>query len=220
MSNLQLRAADGNVFSAYLVKPKETPRGAIVVIQEVFGVTSHIRRVAEIYAAEGYLTIAPALFDRLEKNVDLPYDAQGLERGLALMGQLGDAAVLADVNAAIDAVSHAGGVGMVGYCWGGKVTYLAACRTNIAAGVSYYGGGITQLLVETPRCPMMFHFGERDPWISSEDVAAIRKAYSEGVYHTYPAGHGFNCTDRPDYDAASARLAFERSVEFFRKHIG
>jgi carboxymethylenebutenolidase len=220
MSNLQLRAADGNVFSAYLVKPKETPRGAIVVIQEVFGVTSHIRRVAEIYAAEGYLTIAPALFDRLEKNVDLPYDAQGLERGLALMGQLGDAAVLADVNAAIDAVSHAGGVGMVGYCWGGRVTYLAACRTNIAAGVSYYGGGITQLLAETPRCPMMFHFGERDPWISAEDVAAIRKAYPEGVYHTYPAGHGFNCTDRPDYDAASARLAFERSVEFFRKHIG
>jgi len=211
MSNLQLRAADGNVFSAYLVKPKETPRGAIVVIQEVFGVTSHIRRVAEIYAAEGYLTIAPALFDRLEKNVDLPYDAQGLEHGLALMGQLGDAAVLADVSAAIDAVSHAGGVGMVGYCWGGKVTYLAACRTNIAAGVSYYGGGITQLLAETPRC---------DPWISAEDVAAIRKAYPEGVYHTYPAGHGFNCTDRPDYDAASARLAFERSVEFFRKHIG
>jgi len=220
MSNLQLRAADGNVFSAYLVKPKETPRGAIVVIQEVFGVTSHIRRVAEIYAAEGYLTIAPALFDRLEKNVDLPYDAQGLERGLALMGRLGDAAVLADVNAAVDAVSHAGGVGMVGYCWGGKVTYLAACRSNIAAGVSYYGGGITQLLAEAPRCPMMFHFGERDPWISADDVAAIRKAYPEGTYYTYPAGHGFNCTDRPDYDAASARLAFERSVEFFRKNIG
>lgn len=220
MTTLQLRASDGNVLSAYLVKPKEPARGAIVVIQEVFGVTSHIRRVAEQYAAEGYLAIAPAMFDRLEKNVDLPYDAGGLERGLALMGRLDDAAVLADVNAAIDAVSHAGRVGAVGYCWGGKVAYLSACHTNVAAAVSYYGGGIAQALDHKPRAPVMFHFGEKDPYISGTDVAAIRKSYPAGTYHLYPAGHGFNCSDRPDFDAASAHLAFDRSVEFFRQHVG
>ena len=220
MTTLQLRASDGNVLSAYLVKPMEAARGAIVVIQEVFGVTSHIRRVAEQYAAEGYLAIAPAMFDRLEKNVDLAYDAAGLERGLALMGRLDDAGVLADLNAAIDAVSHSGRVGAVGYCWGGKVAYLSACHTNVAAGVAYYGGGIAQALEHKPRAPVMFHFGEKDPYISAADVAAIRKSYPAGTYHLYPAGHGFNCTDRADFDAASAHLAFERSVEFFRQHVG
>jgi carboxymethylenebutenolidase len=109
---------------------------------------------------------------------------------------------------------------MVGYCWGGRVTYLAGCHSNIAAGVAYYGGGIAQLLAETPRCPMMFHFGERDAHIPLTDVEKIRRRFPQGTYHTYPAGHGFNCTDRADFDAASAHLAFQRTVEFFRKHIG
>lgn len=220
MSTLQLLAADGNTLSAYLAKPEGPPRGAVVVVQEIFGVNSHIRRVAEQYAAAGYLAIAPALFDRLQKGVDLGYDAAGLQAGIELMMKTSNEGTIADVNAAIDAVSHAGHVGMVGYCWGGRVTWLAGCRTNIAAGVAYYGGGIAQLLDETPRCPMLLHFGERDSHIPLSDVERIRQAYPAGTYHLYPAGHGFNCSDRADFDAASARLAFERTIEFFRRYVG
>jgi carboxymethylenebutenolidase len=220
MTTLQLRASDGNVFPAYLARPEGSPRGSIVVIQEIFGVNSHIRRMTEQYAAQGYLAIAPALFERQQKGVDLGYDANGFEKGIALMMKATNEGVLADVNAALAAVAHAGRVGMVGYCWGGRVTYLSACKTNISCGVAYYGGGIAQLLPETPRVPVMFHFGENDTHIPLADVEKIRQAYPQGVYHLYPAGHGFNCSERSDYDAASARLAFDRSIEFFHKHVG
>jgi carboxymethylenebutenolidase len=220
MTTLQLRASDGNVFPAYIAKPEGRPRGSLLVIQEIFGVNSHIRRVAEQYAAQGYLAIAPALFERQQKGVDLGYDATGFEKGIALMMKATNEGVLADVNAAIDAVAHAGRVGMVGFCWGGRVTYLSACKTNIAAGVAYYGGGIAQLLPETPRAPVMFHFGEKDTHIPLSDVEKIRQAYPQGTYHLYAAGHGFNCTERADYDAPSARLAFDRTIEFFRQHVG
>jgi carboxymethylenebutenolidase len=220
MSTLQLLAADGNRLSAYLTKPEGTPRGAVVIVQEIFGVNAHIRRVAEQYAAKGYLAVAPAMFDRLKKGVELGYDAADLQAGIDLMMKATDEGAIADLNAAIGAVSHAGRVGMVGYCWGGRCTYLAGCRTNIAAGVAYYGGGIAQLLGNTPRCPMMFHFGEHDSHIPLSDVDAIRKAFPAGLYHLYPAGHGFNCSERTDFSSASAHLAFERTIEFFRKHIG
>ena len=218
MSTLQLRAADGNVLSAYVVRPEGPPRGAVVVVQEVFGLTSHIRRVTEQYAAAGYLAIAPALFDRLQQGVELPYTS--VAEGLELVARLTDDQVLADVGAAIDAVAHAGRVGIVGYCWGGRVAWLAACRKNVAAAVSYYGGGIVRLLGETPRCPIVLHFGERDEHIPLADVERIRQAHPHGICYLYPAGHGFNCTDRASFEPESARLALERSVEFFRKHLG
>jgi carboxymethylenebutenolidase len=220
MSNLQLRAADGHQLSAHVVRPEGTARGAVVVVQEIFGVNSHIRRVAEQYAAEGYLAIAPALFDRIRKGVELGYDSAGVQAGIDLMVKATNDGAIADLNAVIDSVVHAGRVGMVGYCWGGRITYLAGCRTNVAAAAAYYGGGIAQLLHDTPRCPMMFHFGEQDSSIPRSDVDRIRHAFPAGIYHLYPAGHGFNCTDRADFDAASARLAFERTIEFFRKYIG
>ena len=220
MSTLQLLAADGNQFSAYVVRPEGTPRGAVVVVQEIFGVNSHIRRVAEQYAAAGYVAIAPALFDRLQKGVDLGYDAAGVQAGVDLLMKATNEGAIADVNAAIDAVAHAGRVGMVGYGWGGSITYLAGCKTNIAAGVAYYGGGLTQRLADTPRCPMMFHFGERDAQMPLAEVEKVRHAFPAGIYHLYPAGQGFNCSDRTDFDAASAHLAFERTIEFFRKHLG
>ena len=137
MSTLQLRARDGHTLSAYVAKPEGTPRGAVVVVQEIFGVNSHVRRVVEQYAAQGYVAIAPAMFDRFEKDVNLAYDAQGIEQGIAYMMRTTDATTLSDLRAAIDAVAHAGRVGMVGYCWGGRSTYLAACHTDIAAGVAY-----------------------------------------------------------------------------------
>jgi carboxymethylenebutenolidase len=127
---------------------------------------------------------------------------------------------MTDLQAAIDAVSHAGAVGMVGYCWGGLVTYMAGSRTSIAAGVAYYGGGIARFLEPVPRCPMQFHFGELDTHIPSRDVDLIRSAFPQGEYHTYAAGHGFNCTDRASYDAAAAHLALARTREFFGKHVG
>jgi carboxymethylenebutenolidase len=215
---LQLRAKDGHNLAAYMVAPEGKPRGGVVVIQEVFGLNSHIKRVTEQYASLGYLAIAPALFDRVKRNVELPYSE--VQAGIDLMGKTTDDGVLADVNAAVDATAHAGRTGMVGYCWGGRVTYLSACRLNLAAAVAYYGGGIAQLLDEQPKCPMMFHHGERDAYIPASDVAKIRAAVPKGIFHLYPANHGFNCTDRADYDAASARLAFERTSEFFRSHIG
>jgi carboxymethylenebutenolidase len=215
---LQLRAKDGHILSAYMAIPEGRPRGGVVVIQEIFGLNSHIRRVTEQYAALGYLTIAPALFDRVRRDVDLPYT--DVQAGISLKMKTSNEGVLADVNAALDAVAHAGRTGMVGYCWGGQVCYLSACRVNLGAAVAYYGGGIAQLLDETPQCPIMFHFGERDVYIPASDVEKIRAAVPSGIFHIYPANHGFNCTDRADYDAASARLAFERSGEFFRQHIG
>lgn len=220
MSHLQLRASDGHTFSAYLVKPEGAARGAVVVIQEVFGVTGHIERVAEQYAAQGYLAIAPALFDRQERGVNLPYDEAGVAKGIQLMNNADRAGLIADLNATIDAVSHAGPVGMVGFCWGGAVTYIAACRTNIAAAVVYYGGGIANMLDETPRCPTLFHFGDRDAHIPLADVERIRAAFPQGQYHVYAADHGFNCTDRSSYDAAAAHLALGRTLEFFRQHLG
>lgn len=220
MSHLQLRAADGHELSAYVVKPEGSPRGAVVVIQEIFGVNSHIRRVAEQYAAQGYLAIAPAMFDRQQRGVESGYDPASIQAGIDFMMKADPAGVLADVNAAIDAVSHAGKVGMVGYCWGGRVTYLAGCHTNIAAGVAYYGGGIAQLLKDTPRCPMMFHHGDQDMHIPLSDVEAIKKAFPQGVYHLYAADHGFNCSERASFHAESAHLAFDRTIEFFRKHVG
>ena len=218
MGMLQLRAKDGHSLAAYMVTPEGKPRGGVVVIQEVFGLNSHIKRVTEQYAGLGYLAIAPALFDRVKRDVELPYS--DVQKGIDLMAKTTNEGVLADVNAAVDAVARAGQAGMVGYCWGGRVTYLSACRVNIAAAVCYYGGGIVQLLEEAPRCPIMFHHGERDAYIPAADVAKIRAAVPKGTFHLYPANHGFNCTDRADYDAASSRLAFERTTEFFRTHIG
>jgi carboxymethylenebutenolidase len=220
MSHLQLRATDGHTFSSYLARPEGLARGGIIVVQEIFGVTGHIERVAEQFAAEGYLAIAPALFDRQERGVNLAYDEAGIARGVGYMQRADFGQVMTDLQAAIDAVAHAGAVGMVGYCWGGLVTYLAGSRTSIAAGVAYYGGGITRFLEPVPRCPMLFHFGEQDTHIPLGDVQKIRAAFPQGEYHTYAAGHGFNCTDRASHDAAAAHLAFAQTKEFFSKHLG
>ncbi len=220
MSHLQLRAADGHTFSSYLARPDGRARGGIVVVQEIFGVTGHIERVADQFAAEGYLAVAPAVFDRQEHGVNLAYDDAGIAKGVGYMQKADFGEVMVDLQAAIDAVAHAGAVGMVGFCWGGLVTYLAGSRTSIAAGVAYYGGGITRFLEPVPRCPMQFHFGEQDTHIPLRDVAVIRAAFPQGEYYTYAAGHGFNCTDRASHDAAAAHLAFARTKEFFGTHLG
>jgi carboxymethylenebutenolidase len=222
MSHLQLRAADGHTFHAYLARPAGSApaRGAVVVVQEIFGVTGHIERVAEQYADQGYLAIAPALFDRQQRGVNLPYDDVGVKIGFEYATRATTEGLMADLGATIDAVSHAGAVGMVGYCWGGRVVYMAGSRTNVAAAVVYYGGGITQVLEPTPRCPTLFHFGRHDTHIPLADVERIRAAFPQGEYCLYDAGHGFNCTDRDSFDAAAAHVAFERTLAFFAGHVG
>jgi len=217
--NVELTAGDGHRLSAYLAEPTGTPRGGIVVIQEIFGVTRHIRAVADQYAAAGFLATAPALFDRVERNVDVPYT--DMQKGFSYVKQLKTDQVMLDIQAGVDRVAAATGkVGVVGYCWGGTMAFLAAARLNIAAAVAYYGGGIHDHTDEKPRVPVMFHFGEQDTHIPMSAVAQIKAAYPQGIYHLYAAGHGFNCTDRASFDAASAKLALQRSLEFLHRHVG
>jgi carboxymethylenebutenolidase len=213
-----LIAADDHHLSAYFAEPAGEPRGGIVVIQEIFGVTRHIRAVADQYAAAGFCALAPALFDRTERNVDVPYT--DMAKGFGYAQTLQDTTVMLDLQAAVDRVRSAGKVGVVGYCWGGTMAYLASARLKIDAAVAYYGGRISQHIAEVPRCPVMFHFGEKDAHIPRSDVEKIKAAYSQGTYYLYPAEHGFNCTDRSSFEPASAKLALDRSLEFLHRFVG
>jgi carboxymethylenebutenolidase len=215
---VELNSADGHSLSSYLAAPEGKPLGGMVVIQEIFGVTRHIRAVADQYAAAGFLTAAPALFDRVERNVDVPYT--DMAKGFGYMQAMKNDQVMLDVQAAIDRVRPAGKVGVVGYCWGGTIAYLTAARLRIDAAVAYYGGGIERLIAETPHAPIMFHFGEKDTHIPLSAVEKIKRAYPQGIYHLYPADHGFNCTDRASFDSASAKLALARSLEFLHRNVG
>ena len=210
-----LQAADGHRLAAYRAVPAGKPRGALVVVQEIFGVNSHIRAVVDGYAADGWLAIAPAMFDRVERGIELGYTPADIERGRELKGGCSNDHALLDIAAAVDTVRSAGKVAVIGYCWGGTLAWLAACRQpGLSAAVSYYGGGIGELIDLTPRCPVLAHFGERDASIPLTVPEALRKAHPEVEIHIYPAGHGFNCDQRGSFDAPSAKLARERSLAF------
>lgn len=215
-----LMARDGHEFQAYLAAPRSRPRGAVVVVQEIFGVNRSIRAVADHYAAQGYTAIAPALFDRVRRGIELGYTAETTQEGLGYMKQVGREQFLADVGAAINAVKGSGKVGIVGFCWGGTIAYVAACRLPVAAAAAYYGSGIPKYLDESPKCPVIYHFGEQDASIPPATVAAIRAAHPAGVFHTYPANHAFGNADRPQYDAPSAQLALERTLAFLAEFVG
>jgi carboxymethylenebutenolidase len=214
---IRLQAKDGHALDAYLAEPHGIPRGGLVVVQEVFGVTDHIKRVADQYAAQGYRAIAPAMFDRLQPNLILDY-AQ-LQQGLAYMRQLQWPNTLADVEAAANEVRAAGSAAVVGYCWGGTVAHVAASESPLAAAVSYYGGGVAKMLDKKPQCPILYHFGDQDASIPLPDVEMIRRANPQSRLFIYAgAGHGFNCDERSSYSAKDAQLAFGRSVEFLDEH--
>lgn len=216
---LTLKTADGQQLSAYLAEPTGPSKGGIVVMQEIFGVNSHIRSVADRYAAAGYTAIAPAVFDPVEKNVELGYDQAGMQKGLELVGKLGFDSAVAGVDAAAKAIASAGKVGIVGYCWGGSVAYLSAIRLGLPA-VSYYGGRNAQLVGEKAKAPLLFHYGLKDAHISEADREAVRRANPDAEFYVYDADHGFNCDARASFDAPSAKLAMERSLAFFAKHLG
>ncbi|MGE0118085.1 MAG: dienelactone hydrolase family protein [Dongiaceae bacterium] len=221
-THVTLTASDGHGFTAYLATPAGAPRGGIVVVQEIFGVNRHIRGVADRFAAAGYAALAPALFDRAERDVEVGYDEASIAKGRAVRQRVPYDDVLRDTAAAVTELRRFGKVGLVGYCWGGSIAWLAACRPvpGLAAAVGYYGGDIANRLNERPKVPLMLHFGERDAHIPAEAVARIRAAAPDVPVYTYPAGHGFNCDERKDYDAASADAARERTLAHFAQHVG
>ena len=221
----ELTAADGFHLAAYRADPggQGKPRGGLVVVQEIFGVNGHIRSICDGYAGEGYLAIAPALFDRYERKLDIGYTPEDIARGRELKARAGIDAALRDVAAARDVAAVAGRVGIVGYCWGGFVAWMASARVpGLACAVPYYGGGTTtdQAIAEKPKCAVMAHYGEKDEHIPVEGVKKLAAAHPSVTVHLYAAPHGFNCDQRGSYDAASAKLARNRTLEFFRKQLG
>jgi carboxymethylenebutenolidase len=225
-SFIDLTAVDGFVLPAYVAHPAGTPKGAVVVLQEIFGTNSHIRSVADGYAAAGYLAVAPALFHRVQPGVDLGYSAADIQSGIALKAAaeaLGVATLMQDVQAAVAYAAQAGKVGCVGYCWGGLLGWRAACLVpGLSAAVTYYGGGMTAAaeVARTPLVPVLSHFGERDHSIALDTVQAFAQAHPAVEVRLYPADHGFNCDQRGAFDAPAAALARERSLAFFAEHLG
>jgi len=220
-SSSLLTATDGFELSAYRADPPGTPRGGLVVAQEIFGVNSHIRSVCDGFAADGYVAIAPALFERYEHGVDIGYTPADIARGRALKARARADEALLDLAAARAAVAGVGKVGVIGYCWGGFLAWLAASRlSGFACAVAYYGGGMTDAIAEKPGCPVMAHFGERDSVIPVAGVRAFAAAHPSVQVFLYAADHGFNCDQRGAYDASAAQLAHTRTLAFLRQHLG
>ncbi|MFO1145292.1 MAG: dienelactone hydrolase family protein [Rhodospirillales bacterium] len=217
---IRLRAEDGIEFTAYRTDPGGGRRGAVVVIQEVFGVNVHIRDVCDRFADQGYAAIAPALFDRVKPGVELGYDEAGVTEGRALVGALGWDAPMRDVWAAAKALRADGQVGVVGYCWGGTIAWLAGCRLDVACIAAYYGRQIVDFLDEKPRCPSILHFGAEDPLIPADNIGKVAAAYPEIPLFRYAgAGHGFNCDRRADFRADIAATALDRTLALFAQHL-
>lgn len=219
--HVTLKAEDGHELDVYVAEPEGEPIAALVVVQEIFGVNAHIRSVADGYAKDGFLAVAPALFDRIERGVELSYEGEDVRKAMAFAKKLTIEDMLKDTAAAVEYARTRTGkkTGVIGYCAGGSVAWLAACRLKVDAAVGYYGGLIPQYAEEAPKCPVMLHFGGKDAHISREAVAKIEAAHPEVPIYFYDAGHGFNCDVRASYDAASSKLARERSLEFLRKSL-
>jgi carboxymethylenebutenolidase len=219
---IELKASDGHKFQAYLAEPAGKPRGGVVIAPEIFGINKHIQAVADGYAADGYYTVAPALFDRAQRNYDTGYSQPEIQAGVAIMQKLDWKQTMLDVDAAVAEAKKGGKVGIVGYCYGGTVAWVAAADTQgLACSVPYYGGGMPGFIAKKPRVPTMCNFGETDHSPTLEQAKAIVAAHPEITAHFYAgAGHGFNCDHRASYNAEAAKLARSRTVEFFRKHLG
>lgn len=225
---IELQAADGTRIPAYEARPAGAIRGGVVVIQEIFGVNSHICSVADGYAAQGYVAVAPACFHRVKAGVELGYSEADMGEGFGYktaVEALPAPGVLQDIQAAIDHAAQVSGgkVGIVGYCWGGLLTWRSACLLKgLRAAVPYYGGGMTTEteVARTAQVPVLAHFAEIDKYIPMDGVQAFAKAHPQVQLHTYNAHHGFNCDQRGAWDAPSAHLARERTLAFFAQHLG
>ncbi len=221
---ITLTASDGfklGAYLAHLTDPAAKPKGAIVVIQEIFGVNSHIRNVCDRFAKEGYVAVAPAIFDRIEKNFQSGYSPDEVAIARKFVASPDWAAMLRDTQAAIDAVKDVGSVGIVGFCLGGSVVYAAATKlSGLKAAVGYYGGAIVRFADDKPNVPTLLHFGEKDTGIPMTDVDIIKSKRPDVDIQVYPgAQHGFNCDERASFDKPSSDLAWQRTLAFFAKHL-
>jgi carboxymethylenebutenolidase len=218
--NISLKASDGHTLGGYRADPQGAPLGGMVVIQEIFGVNASIRRICDRLAAEGYRAIAPALFDRTQRNFDSGYSPEEVAKARSFIAKPDWDAMLRDTRAAVEALQDAGPVGIVGFCLGGSIAYLAAARIpGLSAAVGYYGGQIIRFADEQEKCPMQLHFGEKDTHIPQTDVGTIRQKHPKAEIYTYPADHAFANDDRPSYDEASAKLAWERTLKFLQANL-
>lgn len=214
-----IMARDGHEFQAWLTAPAGRPHGAVVVIQEIFGLNGHIRAVTDGFAAAGYTAIAPSLFDRIRRGIELKYTPADMQAGSGYRKQIPAETSLKDIAAAAAVVRHSGRTGVVGYCWGGSLAYFAACELPLAAAVVYYGR-VGDWLERKPRCPVLYHYGSEDKSIPLADVERIRAAQPAAPVYVYEgAGHGFNCEQRDSYDAAAAALARTRTLDFFARYL-
>lgn len=218
---VKLRAADGQELAAWVARPEGEPIAGLVVVQEIFGVNAHIRSVTDGYARDGFLAVAPALFDRIEPGVDLGYEGEDAQRARSFIPRLDVEKSVVDTKAAMDDAADATGkkVGVIGYCYGGTIAWLAATRLGAAAAVGYYGGRIANYASETPACPVMLHFGRRDAHIPAEEVDRVNSAHPDVKIFWYDAGHGFNCDARGSYNPTAAKEARERSLEFLKRQL-
>ncbi len=218
---ITLTAADGHVLGAYVARPAGEPQAGLVVVQEIFGVNEHIRSVADGYANDGFLAVAPALFDRIERDVDLGYEGADLQKAMSFIPKLDVDKGVMDVAAALEFARNMTGkkAGVIGYCFGGTVAWLAATRLHPDAAVGYYGGRIGNYAHEEPSCPVMLHFGRKDTHIPAEEVEKVQATHPEVEIYWYDAGHAFNATPRTSYNPHAARLARERSLEFLKKFL-
>ncbi len=218
---IELTAADGHKLGAYRADPAGKPRGGIVVIQEIFGVNSHIKQVADGFAADGYVAIAPAMFDRVQKNVDLGYTPDDIAKGRDIRAKVTTDMAMKDAQAAVKEAAKAGKVGIVGYCWGGFVAWMASANVSgLSCAVPYYGGGILDNANLEPKVPVMGHFGDKDQHIPVEGVRKLAEKHKKQQIFIYAADHGFNCDHRGSYNAPAAKLARERTLAFLRQHVG
>jgi carboxymethylenebutenolidase len=218
---VKLKASDGHELDGYVSRPKAMPVAGLVVVQEAFGVNAHVRSVADGYAADGFLAVAPAMFDRIERGVELGYTGADREKGIALARQVNFDSAVKDVAAALLYLREniTGKSGVIGYCFGGTMAWLAATRLDPAAAVGYYGG-VSRFAQETPHCPVMLHFGALDKHIPKEGIDQLHAAHPDVQIFWYEnADHGFNCNLRDAYNPAAAKLARERSLEFLKKKL-
>ncbi len=214
-----LTAEDGFELSAYRAGPEGEAKGSVVVVQEIYGVDGYIRDVCERFAADGFAAIAPALFDRVRRDVELAYCESGLVKGRELAQVLGWTDPFKDIRAAAKALRTDGKVGVVGFGWGGSVAWLAACRLDVAAAVVYSGRHIPQFPKDKPKCPVIIHFAENDRLIPEDLRAEVRAANPDVPIHLYPAGRGFDCERRKNYHEESARKAWRRTLDFFTETL-
>ena len=220
--NISLTAGDGHSLGAYRANPPGSPKGAVVIIQEIFGVNGHVRNICDQYAAAGYVAIAPALFDRVEPGLDLGYGEEDFANGRETRGKLENDGIVADVQAAVDEAAKSGKVGVIGYCFGGAVAWMAATTcTGVACASCYYGGGIYATKDATAKCPVQFHFGDNDGGISLGNVHEIKEAQPDIPTYVYDdSGHGFCCDERDSFNPSACGRARERTLSQLAANVG